>query len=91
MAHRIKVKLGDAEFEAEGAEDKVQSQYDQFLAALEQAKTKPPIKPAARTGDLPAIDDARITSIFELRPDDLVVLRFQPPSTVEAPDVMTLL
>jgi hypothetical protein len=92
MAHRIKVKLGEAEFEAEGAEDKVQAQYDQFLAALEQAKTKQPLKStAARAGDVPTIDDARITSIFELRPDDMVILRFHPPDTVEASDAITLL
>ncbi|MBI2752443.1 MAG: hypothetical protein HYX46_02855 [Betaproteobacteria bacterium] len=32
--HRIKVKLGDAEFDAEGSEEAVQAQYDAFLAAV---------------------------------------------------------
>jgi hypothetical protein len=41
--HKVRVKIGDAEFEAEGSEETVREQYSSFLAALPaaaQASTK---------------------------------------------------
>ncbi len=40
--HRIKVKLGDAEFDAEGSPEAVQAQYDAFLAAVAAVPRKTP-------------------------------------------------
>jgi hypothetical protein len=92
--HRIKVKLGDAEFEAEGAEDKVQAQYDQFLAACTHVSPKTGNKPplgkqdAREAADL---DDAMIAKAFELRSDGVVTLRRRPPDTMESADKIALL
>jgi len=45
--HRIKVKLGDAEFDAEGKPEAVQAQYDAFLK-LVAARPKPEPEPAPK-------------------------------------------
>jgi hypothetical protein len=90
--HRIKIKLGDAEFEAEGAEDKVQAQYDQFLAALERAGTKLPQKPAAPglSGPQQPPDDAHLARLFELRNDGAISLRVRPEG-LDAADIVAIL
>jgi hypothetical protein len=90
-SHRIKVKFGDAEFEAEGAEDKVQAQYDQFLAALERVGPRPAPKTENRSQTPQSLDDASMARIFQLREDDLVVLKVHPPETMNEADRVTLL
>jgi hypothetical protein len=45
--HKLRIKIGDAEFEAEGSQESIKLQYDAFLAAL--AVT--PRAPAARGGE----------------------------------------
>lgn len=40
--HRLKIKIGSAEFEAEGAPEMVKAQYESFLAALTLAAKTPP-------------------------------------------------
>jgi hypothetical protein len=50
--HRIKIKLGNAEFEAEGEPDIVNKQYDDFMAALAAL----PKAPTASTPDDPKAD-----------------------------------
>ena len=89
MAHKIKVKIGDAEFEAEGAEERVQGQYDQFLAALHKAAPSPksPTKPALDD----AGTDARLGRIFELKQDGSIVFRVHPPDTFDGSDQLALL
>jgi len=47
--HRIKVKLGDAEFDAEGKPEVVQAQYEAWLA-LVSSLPKAPAEPAAPLG-----------------------------------------
>jgi hypothetical protein len=42
---RIKVKIGAAEFEAEGLPDLVKQQFDSFLQAVAANPTPPPIEP----------------------------------------------
>jgi hypothetical protein len=98
MAHRIKIKLGDAEFEAEGAEDKVQAQYEQFLAAMERAGAQP-AKPKPRVGDAQhgggggaaGGNSDQLGRIFEFRQDGLIVFRVHPPETMDQADVLALL
>lgn len=95
MAHKIKVKLSDAEFEAEGAEDKVQAQYDQFLQAL-AVQSANPSKPKEKAGGVSEgagapEDDARLSRIFDLGQDGLILFRAHPPDTVEAADKLALL
>lgn len=53
--HRIKVKIGDAEFEAEGPTEIVQGQFDSFLAAIASIpKQAPaPANPAPATPAIP--------------------------------------
>jgi hypothetical protein len=88
MAHKIKVKLGDAEFEAEGTEDTVQAQYDQFLAVLEKsggaAKPKTTARPASE-------DDASLARIFDVRQDGTLSFRVHPPDTIDGSDALALL
>jgi len=90
--HRIKVKFGDAEFEAEGAEDKVQAQYDQFLAALARAVPKPnPSTPLPQPGTPEALAiNGLLGRLFELRADGVVVLKVRPEA-VEPADIVGLL
>jgi hypothetical protein len=90
MAHKIKVKLGDAEFEAEGAEDKVQAQYDQFLAALKHTEAQTVGKPKVQAEGQP-VDDARLGRIFELRQDKSIVFRVHPPEAFDPADTLALL
>lgn len=91
MVHKIKVRLGDAEFEAEGAEDKVQAQYDQFLAALKHAETQSGKPKAAAETKPPAENGDRLARIFELRQDGSIVFRVHPPESTEQADVLALL
>ena len=95
MAHRIKIKLGDAEFEAEGTEESVQSQYEMFLAAMQSRSVAPTpsvaeIKQQDQTPP-PAFTDNLIARIFELRPDDVVALRALPKGQDKDADALLLL
>jgi hypothetical protein len=92
-AHRIKIKLGDAEFEAEGSEDRVQSQYEQFLAALDRTSTKAPAKvsTAETKTETRSVDDTVVARVFELRSDGVVALRFRLPEETEPADQILLL
>ena len=95
MAHRIKIKLGDAEFEAEGTEELVQSQYEMFLAAMQSRSVAPTpsvaeIKQQDQTPP-PAFTDNLIARIFELRPDDVVALRALPKGQDKDADALLLL
>jgi hypothetical protein len=51
--HKVRVKIGDAEFEAEGSEETVKEQYDRFLASLPAAQT------AKKLGDTASADEGR--------------------------------
>lgn len=64
--HRIKVKLGDAEFDAEGNAEVVQAQYDAFLAAV-AALPKPAPKPAVASAFIVEAGD-RLVATAEVRP-----------------------
>lgn len=52
--HRIKIKLGDAEFEAEGPSDLINAQFSAFLEAVSKATPKAaptPVAPSSNTSD----------------------------------------
>jgi len=93
--HRIKLKIGDAEFEAEGAPDAVQAQYESFLAALAAVPTKSakPKSLAERDAFVPdtEYDDALNNRVFELREDGLVVLRVQPTTDQREADALAMI
>lgn len=88
MNHRIKMKLGDAEFEAEGTEESVKAQYESFLAALERraAELPPALSAVPRS-----FDDSLMNRIFELRPDDLVTLKTLPKGKAKEADSLLLI
>jgi hypothetical protein len=93
--HRIKIKLGDSEFEAEGAPDSVQAQYEQFLAALDRSGTKA-AAPAgkgnpAQQSNPNGLDDATWGRIFELRPDGFVTLKLLPKGDEREADAFLLI
>lgn len=52
-SHRIKVRLGDAEFDAEGKPEDVKAQYEAFLALVALAPKVAPPPPAAAQPVLP--------------------------------------
>ena len=92
VSHRIKIKLGDSEFEAEGASETVQAQYEQFLAALDRTGTKTPSAKTAsqqpqNTGD----GDAIFSRIFEMRPDGVVTLKLLPKGDEKEADAFLLI
>ena len=95
MAHKIKIKLGDAEFEAEGVAETVQAQYDQFLSALDRVgqKTATPNKSSAvEKPPLPGtLDDALLGRIFDLRQDGVVALRVLPKGDSREADAFLLI
>jgi|ERR1700688_1547806 len=94
MAHKIKIKLGNAEFEAEGAPETVQAQYDQFLAALERGGSKADSLPADK--DKPKntsveIDAALLERLFRVRQDGIVTLLKLPKGDNGAADAYLLI
>jgi hypothetical protein len=99
-SHRIKIKLGDAEFEAEGSEQSVQAQYELFLGALERKTVKEPGTPTPKANGAPegerrenlgAFDDNMQARIFELRQDGIVALRVLPKGNDREADALILL
>ena len=102
MQHKIRVRLGHAEFEAEGTEEKVQAQYEQFLAALERMDGGSAPSPAPKSdvgatdlnGEKPSggtVDNAFLTRIFELRQDGVVALRVLPKGPDKEADALLLI
>jgi hypothetical protein len=95
--HRIKVKLGDAEFEAEGSQEAVQAQYDRFLEAVALIGAKPAKTPPNSLREKHVFtpdaefDDALMSRVFELRDDGLVVLRVQPTTDERDADALVML
>lgn len=100
----IRMKIGDAEFEADVPADSVQGMYEQFLtaigsrpaAALPPAQVeipnKEPIVPA-----IPSVissngmDDVMAARLFELRQDGTVALRALPKGEQREADAYLLL
>jgi hypothetical protein len=99
MNSKIRIKLGDAEFEAEGTEESVNAQYEQFIAALDRRNIVP--TPAAAIAPKFAengtqatatpFDDSLVPRIFELRQDDVVTLKVLPKGPDKEADSILLL
>ncbi len=87
---RLKMKFGNAEFEAEVAEDKVQPMYDQFLSILGHAGRTPKhagsIEHPGKT-----FDQGVLTRIFDLHEDGAVVLKLLPEGHDKEADALLLL
>jgi hypothetical protein len=97
---RIKMKIGDAEFEAEVPADQVQPMYDQFLAAIgnRPAISSKTVAPEIPNGALSpiqqpqgAMDEAILTKLYEIRPDGVITLRALPRGEQKEADTFLLL
>jgi len=94
MVHKIKIKVGNAEFEAEGSAEDVESQYTRFLALLDKA-------PSAKLTEKTLESNPEITTnnvansdlskLFELRQDGIVTLRMLPKGDDREADAFLLL
>jgi hypothetical protein len=96
--HRIKIKLGNAEFEAEGAEESVQSQYERFLQAVERTSPKQPAAQTPQNGTQEQVqpptglfDDALLSRIFDVRQDGVVALKVLPKGQDKEADSLLLI
>jgi len=94
--HRIKVKLGDAEFDAEGKPEDVKAQYDAFLALLAALpKTQPPaasekpIGASALTAPPGEVERALLDRVF--RQGDVLSLAALPTGEAREADTMLAL
>jgi hypothetical protein len=97
---RIKMKIGDAEFEADVPADQVQPMYDQFLAALQNrapAKAATPaaaVQPATTDPAAPPqtpFDQSMLQRVFEQRADGFVTLKLLPKGDNKEADAFLLL
>ena len=88
---RLKMKIGDAEFEADVAGDAVQPMYDQFLSMLGHRRNDTGgivFAEAMPHGDL---DPDLIKQIFDVCQDGAVVLKMLPDGPDREADAMLLL
>src|ERR1700688_1945521 len=101
---RLKMKIGEAEFEADVPEDEVQPMYHQFLSMLERrcqaadakADQKAAIEATVRAGSSvqalgETLDDAVLARLFDLREDGAVTLKVLPTGPDTNADAMLLL
>jgi hypothetical protein len=84
------MKIGDAEFEAEVAEDEVHPMYDQFLSMLGERRP-PPGRVGFVESSRIAFDQRLLTGIFDLRQDGTVVLKVLPDGPDRSANTMLVL
>jgi hypothetical protein len=93
--HRIKVKIGNAEFEAEGGAEDVKAQYEAFLALLKSSPSthSPPTTrdPEQERPDAASLDDALLSRVFQTGKDGVVSLKVLPRSEQREADALLLL
>ena len=82
---RLKMKIGDAEFEAD-----VHPMYDQFLSMLRQ-RTHTPERAVAGQPDRSAFEQNSLMRIFDLRQDGTIVLKMLPDGPDRSANTMLLL
>jgi hypothetical protein len=97
---RIKLKIGDAEFEADVPPDQVQPMYDQCLAAIGNrpgisTKAAAPETPNGVVPPIPqpqgAMDEVILTKLYEVRSDGVITLRALPRGEQKEADTFLLL
>lgn len=90
--HRIKVKIGEAEFEAEGPVELVKQQYSAFLDAV--SKHSSPMVPIGTTGNPSAHRDAtpeELSLVFKQEKDSISLLRTPKTDNPKADALIVLL
>jgi hypothetical protein len=85
------MKIGDAEFEAEVAEDKVQLMYGQFLSILDHEGRDSPTRARSVESPREIFDRGMLTRIFDLHEDGAVVLKVLPEDHDKEADAILLL
>jgi hypothetical protein len=104
QSYRLKVRVGDSEFDADGPEETVKAQFDLFLMALKYAAPSPRntlgVNAAGGAGANPApasptenatIEDNTWGRFFLEEPDDHVSLKVLPESKNRNADAIMLL
>lgn len=93
--HRLRVRIGTAEFEAEGSEDAVDKRFDQFLKLLGRAPTEQPSN--VDDGVHRLIDEdlgsEHLKRMYELKDEDgrkIVTLRVPPQGPDRASNAILL-
>lgn len=102
--HKLRIKIGDAEFEAEGSQESIKLQYDAFLAALAATPKAAPVSPPGNSfpwngvqgvgaaGDIGANQDQLIAKAYNADGDkDLVSLKYLPKGDAREADALLLL
>jgi hypothetical protein len=87
---RLKMKIGNAEFEAEVAEDEVHLMYDQFLSMLRE-RTHTPERVVAGQTQRMTLDQRLPTGIFDHCQDGTIVLKMFPDGPDRSVNTMLLL
>lgn len=100
-AQKLRIKIGDAEFEAEGSEASIKFQFDAFLAALSAAnaaapKALPPLNTGGNGNGTPDRVDkvpekTLIDRVFSLGKDGIVSLKYLPKGDQKEADALLLL
>ena len=93
--HKLRIKIGDAEFEAEGSEEAVKQQYAEFLAALSTApaasKKLGTADAKTATSQLSEAPDASLISQAFEGEGETISLKFLPKTETQHPDALLLL
>jgi len=103
ITYKLKVKLGDAEFEAEGPEDSVRREYEEWKR-LRTAAATPAAVPQASDAAPEGVTNTQVPERTRALPDDqihalfifddaknLVTLRFVPQGEARASTAMLLI
>lgn len=97
QTHKLQVKIGDAEFSAEGAESTVKEQFTAFLEAVrgspvaDRKRAETPVPPTLRELELggdETLDDSRV---FSVDGDNMVSLKVLPKTDTKEADALLVL
>jgi hypothetical protein len=98
--YRLRIKIGTAEFDAEGPEQTVKEQFDMFLKTVQAAPLVPPVNTPAANVVVPPLDikpgadpeiPTDITGRVYAERDGLVTLRMLPRGDNRDADALVLL
>lgn len=98
VTQKIKIKIGDAEFEAEGPSELVRAQFSEFMAAINRAPAiaplaTPVVPPTGAVGDTPPPSDGISTALMSrvFRTDNGISLYVIPKGDNSKSDGLLLL